>query len=114
MKYYTETIPTTLAEKLKEKGMPMMPCLNITQTGSFSNDGGIHFYYLPTFAECFDWLIERGIYTIVHIDKLLLSDGTFKNIYYPFTDKTFSTIKDRKDTWHEAANAAIEKALTLI
>lgn len=105
MKYYTEIIPSTLAEKLKEKGMPMMPCLNITPMNSFSDDGGIHFHYLPTYAEVFDWLTEMGIYVGIS----LTWDKWCWNIYNDQPSYQYNF-----DSWHEAANAAIEKALTLI
>lgn len=102
MNYYTSTISVSLAEKLKEKGMPMKECLNIISSNSFSDDGGIHFYYLPIFASCFDWLMEQGV-------DMELSTRAFFLVW----DKDGpSAIKGK--TWHEAAEKAIEKALTLI
>lgn len=109
MKYYTESISPTLAEMLKEKGMPMKECLNIISSNSFSDDGGIHFYYLPTFGACFDWLMSNGVTVSIvprwgFVMKVVLD-------YMPVINGTsLPFIKD----WHEAAEAAIEKALTLI
>lgn len=106
MKCYTQSIPLDLAEKLKAAGMPMMPCFNIHQTGSFSDDDGIHFYYTPTYAEVFDWMIENRIYTYLDHDDTGWSMFLEK-------DKRFYRTEDF-DTWHGAANKAIEKALDLI
>ena len=108
MKHYTGTISATFAEKLKEKGMPMMECYNITPSNSFSDDDGVRFYYLPTFGACFDWLMSNRRITIV----------VEPSFYEQYLSKIYN--KDRfvkgfdGNTWHEAANAAIEKALTLI
>ncbi len=99
MNYYTETIPPTLAEKLKEKGMPISK-----QHLRFAKPGESRLIR-PTYAEVFDWLILRGINTLVRQGKT------------DFIVAVYSATKDnyfRKDTWHEAANAAIEKALELI
>ena len=41
MRYYTKVVPAPLYSKLLEKGMPEL---------------------LETYAEVFDWLLERGIY----------------------------------------------------
>lgn len=118
MKHYTETIPAALAEKLKEKGMSMMPCLNITQTNSFSDDGGIHFYYFPTYADVFDWLMEREVFIEIELEwdfaEEVISDGWEYGVIKKGTIHNRLFSHGRCDSWHEAADAAIEKALTLI
>lgn len=106
MKYFTKTIPISLAEKLKEKGMPMPA--NYADLPQFS---------LPTFGYCFDWLMEKGLFVVIEphwdfadevitkdFDAAVIRQGT---IHTP-------TPTTEGDTWHEAANAAIEMALTLI
>lgn len=121
MKYYCETISADLAKKLKEKGMPMnlwegvgkyMEQLESTvemrdgfYLGIFKNT---ILYQLPTYAEVFDWLMSNRRITIVvepsfyepYLSKIYNKDGFVKG----FDGKT----------WYEAANAVIEKALTLI
>ena len=95
MKHYTETIPVTLAEKLKEKGCK-------------------HPYAIPEAWEygfIFDWLMEKGIVICFDIgmDKW--------NVYIVWmTENHIPNCAYLRDcsTQHEAANAAIEKALTLI
>ena len=94
MKHYCDYIPLSLAEKLKEKGMPIY----------LENDG----YWgktikSPTYAEVFDWLMEKGI-------SMDLSTRAFFIVWDK--DGNPSVIKGK--TWHEAAEKAIEKALTLI
>ena len=104
MKYYIETIPASLAEKLKGKGMPI-----IFSRQTLSEDNKFPYEYIPTYAEVFDWLMERDMFVIIEPSHL-------KSSWY------HATISRRKlfmacceeSTWHEAANAAIEKALTLI
>lgn len=96
MKYYCSTISVTLAEKLKEKGMPIHIWRDM-----FSDNKGTD----ATFASVFDWLAEKGIY--VGITRTFARWG-----WLLFQDHAI--LQEHFDTWHEAAEAAIEKALTLI
>ena len=48
MKYYTNVVPALLHSKLLEKGMPEL---------------------LETYAEVFDWLLDKGICVNIHPDK---------------------------------------------
>lgn len=89
MKYYTETIPLPLAEKLKEKGMPIKKA--------------VHPERVITYGRVFDWLMEKGTYII--IGKLSGENYYFK--YECARGDTGSLYKF--PTWHEAANTAIEK-----
>lgn len=100
MKYYTETISVTLAEKLKEKGMPI-------ETEGTN-------IWCPPYAEIFDWLMEKGYLIVV-----LRSEGRWcywvgLTTDYDTYDDTYEIEGEDFGTWHKAANAAIEKALTLI
>lgn len=117
MKHYTETIPVVLAEKLKDKGMPIMLCLNITQMNSFSDDGGVHFYYRPTYAEAFDWLMEeKELYVSIIPTWDSPSDGHL-NYEYQITalNVPFKEFKDNVSySWRGAANAVIKKCLELM
>lgn len=110
MRYYTSTIPVALAKKLKEKGMRI-----ITVVRENYLEGG---YYppeivTPAYAEIFDWLMEKGINISVSYLGILREKQPYYEAYINWNntanEKTFT-----KCTWHEAAIAAIEKALTLI
>lgn len=98
MNYYTATIPPTLAEKLKEKGMPIEKESDNT--------------WCPSYAEVLDWLMEKDIvmeqtrlFGLFHIRPIIFGEN-----------KELMPIKDfcKAATWHEAAEKAIEKALELI
>lgn len=100
MKYYTKTIPATLAEKLKEKGCE-------------------HPYAIPEAWEygfIFDWLMEKGF--SCEITRFV--DFAYEQVC-PEWDWTIEKVGPLSDapggyagSWHGAANAAIEKALELI
>lgn len=92
MNYYTDTISITLAEKLKEKGMP------IEKEGENT--------WCPSYAEVFDWLMNRG--QRVYIVK----SKSGADIWHGLVNDSLNTLY--YDTWHEAAEKAIEKALDLI
>lgn len=92
MRYYTATIPPTLAEKLKEKGCE-------------------HPYAIPEqweYGFVFDWLMEKGI--MITIRAVYFLNGELSGWQPHYNHWGLK----KCDSWHEAANAAIEKALTLI
>lgn len=138
MKYYTETIPVTLAEKLKEKGMPMRgwqgwatPYISVMERSPYNwldDEMGIlepqmveRRYSIPTYGTCFDWLMSERDTEISfehHFQSATIA-GTMETSheYYAAHISRQSggfICCEFGDTWHEAANAAIEKALTLI
>lgn len=92
--YYTSTISPTLAERLKEKGMPIE-----TEGDNI---------WCPPYAEVFDWLMERDI--IVTIRAVYYRNRELRGWQPHYNHWGLK----KCPTWHEAANAAIEKALTLI
>lgn len=109
MNYFTATIPLPLAEKLKEKGMPMEESRYGIFPHFVAKDGVM--YFPPTFASTFDWFMSKeceicikiAMYSPTKFDWAVTSHshwGNFSSVTYP--------------TWHEAAEKAIEKALTLI
>lgn len=137
MKYYTELISTPLAEKLKEKGMPMelwngtiqgMPYIIVTEKSSFdwldkelgNTPSEVEVRYsIPTFGACFDWLMERGWLVDIGREYDFAAEQVTDKFDWAIEKVgCFSSQPDNGsgwcDTWHEAANAAIEKALTLI
>lgn len=129
MKYYTETISPALAKKLKDKGMPMevwngtiqgIPYISVMEKSSFdwldkelgNTPSEIEAKYsIPTFASCFDWLMENGYQILLFVNNDGRNFGVDAEVW---SMKIGFTKLERKDTWHEAAEAAIEKALTLI
>lgn len=110
MKYYTSTISTDLAKKLKEKGMRIITVIreNYLEGGYYPPE-----IITPVYAEVFDWLIEKGIYISVSHLGILRGKQPYYEAYMNWNntanEKTYT-----KKTWYSAANAAIEKALTLI
>lgn len=134
MKHYTETIPFTLAEKLKEKGYNE-PCSRYYHThydndednaASLESTGDLEPHFLnslnenrvaaPMYSEVFDWLMEKGFsceitrfFDFAH-EEVCPKWGWSIEKVGPLTDAPGGYA----NSWHEAANAAIEKALTLI
>lgn len=121
MKYYCEIVPFELAKKLKDAGYKE-EC-----SGHYAKDGYLwethpkqnsndteNFFSAPTYAEVFDWLIEKKLV----IEMNHLSDKTWIVSLY---DNTIIGIPNqgfiahfKKITFHEAANAAIEKACEIL
>lgn len=113
MKYYTSTIPLPLAEKLKEKGMPIVLGKRYANICPNTEDDKMPYQILcsTTYAEVIDWFMSKeceicikiAMYSPTKFDWAVTSHshwGNFSGVTYP--------------SWHEAAEAAIEKALTLI
>ena len=134
MKHYTETIPVTLAEKLKEKGMPMevwqawaTPYISVIENSEYDwldkelgNEPSKveKRYAVPSYAEVFDWLRDIGIEVEVYLSMTRL-DAAKKPVQKIYAWNVFSRHSEANGeedemSWHEAANAAIEKALELI
>ena len=93
-RYYTETIPADLARALKEKGMPIeVEGENV---------------WCPSYAEVFDWYAEQGFYISIHSAQTPIGIG-----FYPSMNHVnFRSVNT--DTWHKAADAAINRVLELI
>lgn len=106
MNYYTETIPLPLAEKLEEKGMPM-PVEFIPNYLGDPEGEAVSKIVPPSFAFVFDWLMsEKGI--------ILYPDATYKHFFWRIETTKGILQTEEFESWHEAANAAIEMSLTLI
>lgn len=133
MKHYTEIIPVTLAEKLKEKGMPMgvwqgwaTPFISIMEDSEYdwldkelgNEPSKVEIRYsVPTYAEVFDWLMEKEVYIrIIPIREVKGVNSTLWAWSWFMNRLTQTSINSDNFwmNWHAAANAAIEKALTLI
>lgn len=111
MKCYTESISPDLAKKLKEKGMPIeMQPLYAQEAPNARGivKAGVGLW-CPPYAEVFDWLMSDNRQITIVIEP---------SFYEPYLGKIYN--KDGfvngfdGTTWHEAANAAITKALELI
>lgn len=118
MKYYTDTIPLPLAEKLKEKGMPITYSKHPHQIAPGVRGivvGNFEEIDCPNYAEVFDWLIEKGIITSIYPFITEIRMIAYKLIIKTVRNNKVTThCTNVYSTWHEAANAAIEKALELI
>lgn len=119
MKYFTDTISVTLAEKLKEKGMPITysnhphqiaPDVKGIVMGNFKEID------CPTYADTIDWFMsEKNIAIILYRMTQNFRIALRKADNGVLLESIWDTDANDKDAvWHEAANAAIEKALTLI
>lgn len=127
-----DTIPYELAVKLKESGYPQdhdvryvwlngravdvlwMDEFDRCRYDDADRDGTL--VAIPTYAQVFDWLMEKGI--SCEITRFI--DFAYENVCteWDWNIEEVGPIKDAPggyaNTWREAANAAIEKALTLI
>lgn len=84
MKYYTNIVPTHIYSKLLEKGMPVN---------------------LVTYAEVFDWLLDKGICVNIHPDRYIyMGDDMWR--YTCHVDKLYGPLSATKG-WIETANNAI-------
>ena len=84
MKYYTNIIPAPLYFKLLDKDMPRL---------------------LGTYAEVFDWLLEKGICVNIHPDKYShKSDDMWR--YTCYGKSNYGPLSATKG-WIETANDAI-------
>lgn len=122
MKYYCKTISADLAEKLKAAGMPIeMQPLYAQEApnarGIVKAGVGLR---CPSYAEVFDWFLDRGYDVEVYLSMTKSNkEGVFQRLYAWIVNApnqvNEATSRDEEYySWHEAANAAIEKALTLI
>lgn len=99
MENYCAYISEELTRKLYDAGMPLpLQAYN----GEVS---GIH---IPNYAQVFDWLLEKEFVITISADYYLNGEiGGWIPHYNHWGMK-------RCNTWHEAANSAIERALELI
>ena len=120
MKYYTEIVPFELAKKLKEVGFDF-PCTHYYVKHEIEgasgrrtamhpknwNKGG-HNTSTPTYAKVFDWLIGKGVTVEMSINR--------RSVWFADIYKIWEGDKNQigLGTFHEAANAAIEKACELL
>jgi len=104
MNYYTSLVPTELVEKLYKAGCP-----NI---GRYEEADGSVKYSEATYADIFDGLIEKGIVVCV---RPVFDDSTMKLGFMAdiAVGKGGSALGWRT-SWHDSANAAIEKAIEII
>lgn len=105
MRHYTEIVPPALTRKLKVAGMPM-----IKATSGEDKDGKpLYLYFAPTYADVFDWFLDKQIYLEMSAPSLV---GYIAVLVDNYNYLNFDSIHG--GSWHEAANAAIEKALEIL
>lgn len=133
-RYYTETIPVDLARALKDKGMLLHKLPNTSVSECITEDVvirmsnepvpspvmGLRKYALPTYAEVFDWLMsEKGVY-ISGFRRFntwrwaYATEWRFRIELEDISQEEVNGYMVNGNTWYEAANTAIKKALTLI
>ena len=101
MKCYNAIVPGELVEKLYKAGCP-----NI---GRYEEADGSVKYSEATYADIFDGLIEKGVAVAFSREK------HWERIQWTFSINTqWVTNGDEGETWHDAANAAIEKAIEIL
>lgn len=129
--YYTSTIPLAIAEKLKEKGMPMNVWKGLRQGISFLSvmeDSKYDWldkelenepskverrYAIPSYAEVFDWFMEKEIYIRIIPFREVKGVWAWSWFINRLTQPSINSDNYWMD-WTLAADSAIEKALTLI
>lgn len=105
MKHYTDTIPVELGYLLEDKGMNVK-CLQEVAGAGTDEIPPYGQKVLTTYAEVFDWLMEKSV-------KIYLDSDSGLWAWFIESDYDLKRTEDYP-SWHEAANAAIEKALELI
>lgn len=141
-RYYTETIPVLLAEKLEEKGINIpsiakyiignqvrhydrdydgdMPIIgtreyhdgDLIKFGRIDEECNPICCNAPSYAEVFDWLMEKDIF--IKLDITDKDDGTLGYVAEVIFIWNSSSFLGVYSTWHGAADAVINKALELI
>ena len=91
MKYYTKITPIPLYYKLLKKGMPISRM---------------------TYAEVFDWLLEKGICVNIHPDRYVYKGDDMWR-YTCHGESNYGPLSATKG-WTETANDAILCAIELI
>lgn len=94
-RYYTETIPVALSEKLKAKGMPI------------ETEG--ENVWCPSYAEVFDWFSNKGIHIAI-VPRWRFSTNSLLDFMLLVNQHSFGFESD----WQVAADKMIKEALLLI
>lgn len=103
MKHYAEIVPLDLTKELKAAGIHP---LNDVRMEGWLNSG-----YNITYAEVFDWFFFTYE---AYVDVFLLRVNNEWRYCGCVQGWEVDMTLGWRRTWYEAANAAIEKALTLI
>lgn len=119
-KYYTAIVSEEKAKKLLKSGMPLhkyyvydsAPAFYIPGPGEPGWADGVR-YRIPTYAEVFDWLLDRGL--CISVYALGSSDGILwtSQLIDVLNDKFEGSFGYRK-TFMKAVDAAILKAIEIL
>lgn len=118
IRHYTATLPQSLLEALYEKGMPAARRHLIR--GLTAHTAPTPVEEMPNYGTCFEWFDENGIAVGV-VRELRRRENPFRGyVWKKYNHDEELSLRELQpsyfycNTWHEAANAAIEKALELI
>ena len=103
MKYYNAIVPGELVEKLYNAGYSNFATFNI------ENNKVAHIE--ETYATIFDGLMEKDISIEIEPEQIL---GGWLCAIERISEREIFTGSAPFSTWHEAANAAIEKAIEIL
>ena len=108
MKYYTEIVPFELAKKLKEVNYPDYLTRNwYNEKGEIIDTLPMDDYPAPTYAEVFDWLIEKGL-SVELSSHLVVWKSTLWSI------QPCQELFRGEGSFQEAADTAIETSCALL
>jgi len=91
MHHYRNQTSKELARELKDKGMPLELTTECLDSIIEVEDGIKKYYALPTYAEIFDWLLDKGInllcrqsgklwYVSINDEKIIYSGEVRKEV----------------------------------
>lgn len=111
-KNYTKEVSTELAQRLKELGFPAIE----TIIPDYFGEVGDHIkIYPPTYANVFDWLIEKGIYIDIYACYMYVEFGVEHWVFGgDVASKGTNCSTEEFRTWEEAAVSAIDMALIIL
>lgn len=111
-KNYTKTVSPELAQRLKDLNFPVLERMIPDHLDVL---GGPQFKICePTYADVFDWLIEKGIYIDVYACYIYLEFGVEHWVYGgDVASKGTNCSTEEFRSWEEAAVSAIDMALEI-
>lgn len=103
MGYYNNIIGQGLANKLAAAGMELKP---LPPTFDYELN-----HEAPTYAVVFDWFLKNGLSIEIGVRIRNCWAARVYGVGYSHIDEHVGIVFD---TWHDAANAAVEKAIEIL